>query len=71
MTGVDGQDASAALARHLIAEAVAAEDPARPLADGAIAEKLAEQGIQLARRTVAKYRELEKIPTKSLRRKVA
>lgn len=71
VTGVDGQDASAALARHLIAEAVAAEDPARPLSDGAIAEKLAEQGIQLARRTVAKYRELEKIPTKSLRRKVA
>ena len=36
---------------------VAAEDPAHPLSDQALAEALAKQGIPMARRTVAKYRE--------------
>jgi len=36
---------------------VEAEDPARPLSDQRLAEALAEQGVSVARRTVAKYRE--------------
>lgn len=70
LTGDDGQNASAAAARRLIVEAVAAEDPAKPLSDAAIADILAGKGIHLARRTVAKYREIEKIPPKSLRRRI-
>ena len=70
LTGEDGEAASAAAARRLIVEAIAQENPAKPLSDAAIAEILAEQGIHLARRTVAKYRELEQIPPKSLRKRL-
>ena len=38
---------------------MAAEDKKKPLSDQAIADKLLEQGIKVARRTVAKYREEE------------
>lgn len=69
LAGEDGEAASAAAARRLIVEAVAAEDPAKPLSDAAIVEILAGKGVHLARRTVAKYREIEKIPPKSLRKK--
>lgn len=63
-----GEQVSAAAVRGRIRALVAAEDPARPLSDGAIAEALAREGVQIARRTVAKYRELEHIAPKSLRR---
>lgn len=67
----DGQTASAAAARQLIVEAVSKENPAKPLSDAAIAEILASHGIHLARRTVAKYREIEQIPPKSLRKRTS
>jgi RNA polymerase sigma-54 factor len=54
--------------RALIRQLVAAEDPAKPLSDSALAQMLEEQGIQVARRTVAKYREALKIAPASLRR---
>ncbi len=60
---------SAAATRKLIREAVASEDPAKPLSDTKICELLAAQGVHLARRTVAKYREIEGIAPKALRRK--
>ena len=44
------------------------EDKAKPLNDDEIVEKLDEQGIELARRTVAKYRKLLAIPTARQRR---
>lgn len=47
---------------------VAAEDPTAPLSDQAIQKKLAEEGIEIARRTVAKYRMILKIPQSHLRR---
>jgi RNA polymerase sigma-54 factor len=47
---------------------VAAEDPKAPLSDGQLAQMLSEQGIQVARRTVAKYREALKIAPANLRR---
>ena len=54
--------------RALIKQFVAAENPAKPLSDSQIADMLKEQGIECARRTVAKYREALKIPTTNLRK---
>ena len=45
-----------------------AEDPAKPLSDSQIAAMLEEQGIHVARRTVAKYREALKIAPTQLRK---
>lgn len=64
-----GDSVSAAAIRLRIRDLVATEDPARPLSDAAIAEALAAGGVQVARRTVAKYRELEHIAPRSLRKK--
>lgn len=50
---------------------VAAENPARPLSDAAIAERLLPEGAALARRTVAKYRGLAGIAPRATRRKKA
>lgn len=47
---------------------IAAEDPRKPLSDSQLADLLKEQGIECARRTVAKYREALRIPTASLRK---
>lgn len=57
-----GGTASSTAIRALIQELIAAENPARPLADGQIADLLGEQGFVVARRTVAKYREALLIP---------
>jgi RNA polymerase sigma-54 factor len=54
--------------RALIRQLVAAEDPKKTLSDGQIAEILAKQGIVVARRTVAKYRESLHIPTANMRK---
>jgi RNA polymerase sigma-54 factor len=54
--------------RALIKQLVAAEDTQKPLSDGQIAEILAQQGIVVARRTVAKYRESLHIPTVNMRK---
>ena len=56
-----GGNASSTAVRALIRQIVAAEDPAKPLSDSQISQMLDEQGIQVARRTVAKYREALKI----------
>ncbi len=52
-----------------IAQKVGAEDPANPLSDQAIQEALQKEGIRVARRTVAKYRMMLKIPPSHLRRR--
>jgi RNA polymerase sigma-54 factor len=54
--------------RALIRQLVAAENPAKPLSDSQLSQMLDEQGIQVARRTVAKYREALKIAPASLRK---
>ena len=56
-----GGNASSTAVRALIKQMVAAEDPGKPLSDSTLSEMLEEQGIQVARRTVAKYREALKI----------
>jgi len=63
-----GGNASSTAVRALIKQFVAAESPAKPLSDSQLAEMLKEQGIECARRTVAKYREALKIPTTNLRK---
>ena len=63
-----GGNASSTAVRALIKQFVDAESPAKPLSDSQLADMLAEQGIQVARRTVAKYREALKIAPANLRK---
>jgi RNA polymerase sigma-54 factor len=63
-----GGEASSTAVRALIKQFVAAEDIKKPLSDSALAAMLDEQGIQCARRTVAKYREAMKIAPANLRK---
>ncbi|MBT3256338.1 MAG: hypothetical protein HN366_07775 [Deltaproteobacteria bacterium] len=48
---------------------ISAEDPQKPWSDGKISERLKTEEIDIARRTVAKYREMMSIPSSSKRRK--
>jgi len=68
VTTETGGDASSTAVRALIKQLIAAENAQRPLSDSRISELLKEQGIECARRTVAKYRETLKIPVASLRK---
>ncbi|HVE50451.1 MAG TPA: RNA polymerase factor sigma-54 [Casimicrobiaceae bacterium] len=63
-----GGAASATAIRALIKQLIAAEDARTPLTDSRIADVLGEQGILVARRTIAKYREALQIPPVNLRR---
>ncbi len=63
-----GGNASSTAVRALIQQFVAAEDAKKPLSDNQISTMLEEQGIQVARRTVAKYREALKIAPAGLRK---
>jgi RNA polymerase sigma-54 factor len=63
-----GGAASSTAIRALIKQLVDAEDGKKPLTDARIAEILGEQGIVVARRTVAKYRESLHIPSVTLRK---
>jgi len=65
-----GGNASSTAVRALIQQLVGAEDVNKPLSDSQLSEMLEEQGIQVARRTVAKYREALKIAPASLRRRM-
>lgn len=65
-----GGEASSTAIRELISQLVAAEDARAPLPDGRIAQMLAEQGMVVARRTVAKYREQLRIAPANLRRRM-
>ena len=63
-----GGNASSTAVRALIKQLVTAEDAAKPLSDSQLSDMLGEQGITVARRTVAKYREALKIAPANLRR---
>ena len=63
-----GGACSSTAIRALIKQMVAAESGKKPLSDGQLASVLGQQGIVVARRTIAKYRESLQIPTASLRR---
>ena len=66
----DGGDASATAIRALIRKLIAAEESAKPLSDNKIATLLSDQGINVARRTVAKYREAMSIPPSNERKRL-
>ena len=63
-----GGACSATAIRALIKQLVSAEPPQKPLSDSQLSEILSQQGIVVARRTVAKYREALQIPPVSLRK---
>ncbi|MTC78536.1 RNA polymerase factor sigma-54 [Providencia sp. wls1916] len=65
-----GGEASSTAIRALVKKLVAAENPAKPLSDSKLTSMLAEQGIQVARRTVAKYRESLSIPPSNQRKQL-
>lgn len=65
-----GGACSATAIRALIKQLVSAENPQKPLSDSQLAEILSQQGINVARRTVAKYREALQIPTINLRKSI-
>jgi RNA polymerase sigma-54 factor len=63
-----GGNASSTAVRALLKQFVSAEDPLKPLSDSQLSAMLEEQGIQVARRTIAKYRDALKIPPANLRK---
>jgi len=71
VSGTDGGDVSSVAIRARIRRLIADEDAARPLSDAQLAELLASEGIKVARRTVAKYRESLGLASSSERRQAA
>ena len=65
---IDGSDVSSLSIKNKIARIIADEDTRRPQSDARIMQRLRAEGIQIARRTVAKYREELKIPSSSQRK---
>ena len=65
----EGGTCSATAIRAFIRKHIQAEKPEKPLSDNKIVQLLGEQGIQVARRTVAKYREAMSIPSSSERKR--
>ena len=64
----NGGECSSTAIRALIKKLISAELPSKPLSDSKMAEILAEQGINVARRTIAKYRESLSIPPSNQRK---
>jgi RNA polymerase sigma-54 factor len=63
-----GASVSSLTVKEHIRKIIGAEDAARPLSDSAIVKILQREGLKIARRTVAKYREELKIPSSSIRK---
>ena len=66
-----GGEASSTAIRAVIKKLIAAENFAKPLSDNKIAALLTQRGVQVARRTVAKYREAMSIPPSNERKRIA
>jgi len=66
-----GGEASSTAIRAFIKKLITAETPLKPLSDSKISSVLSEQGINVARRTVAKYREAMAIPPSNERKRLA
>ena len=65
-----GGECSSTAIRAIIKKLVAAENPRKPLSDSKITQLLEEQGIQVARRTIAKYRDSLMIPPSNERKRL-
>ncbi len=70
LRGTDGCDVSSESVKQKILTMIEAENPRKPISDQFISVQLKEQGIDIARRTVAKYRESMNILPSSKRRRV-
>lgn len=68
LASADGAEQSSTSVRAKIRKLIGSENPAKPLSDSKIAKLLADDGISVARRTVAKYREAMKIASSSERK---
>ena len=68
LSSANGEDQSSTSVRAKIRKLIGAENPTKPLSDSKLANLLAEEGIKVARRTVAKYRESMNIASSSERR---
>ncbi len=66
----EGGEASSTATKALISKLISTEDAQKPLSDSKLASLLKEQGIVVARRTVAKYREMQGIKSSSARRRI-
>ncbi|HNB88888.1 MAG TPA: RNA polymerase factor sigma-54, partial [Plasticicumulans sp.] len=66
----DGGEASSIAIQAMIRKLIAAENTQKPHSDSRLAELLAAEGIQVARRTVAKYREAMSIPSSTDRKRI-
>lgn len=69
LSGSDGSEQSSTAIRAKIKRLIGHENPEKPLSDAKIAAILGEEGIKVARRTVAKYRESMRIATSSERKR--
>jgi RNA polymerase sigma-54 factor len=68
ISSAQGDDVSSLTVKERIKKVVGDVDPARPLSDSAIVQILSDDGLRIARRTVAKYREELRIPSSNERR---
>jgi RNA polymerase sigma-54 factor len=66
----DKNEMSSTHVKDVIKKIILSENPERPLSDSAIQKFLSNKGIDIARRTVAKYRENQKILPSQMRKKV-
>jgi len=71
LDGADGQPVAAAAARDRIAALIASEPPEAPLSDARLCALLRAEGVDMARRTVAKYRQALRLPPAARRRRPA
>jgi RNA polymerase sigma-54 factor len=69
LAGANGETHSAEAVRHRVQTLIGAEKPATILSDDAVAQILQKEGIDIARRTVAKYREALRIPGSAQRKR--
>jgi RNA polymerase sigma-54 factor len=70
MTNQEGEEVSTTQIKKVLGEIIAAENKRKPLADGKLQKALAEAGYEIARRTVAKYREQLGLPVARLRKEL-
>jgi RNA polymerase sigma-54 factor len=71
VAGSDGESVSSTAIRARIRKLISEENPEKPLSDSALTRMLISEGIEVARRTVAKYRESMGFPSSNERRRVA
>ena len=67
--GADADTTSAASVRYRIKKLIEQENPNAPISDDAIVDTLLKDGVKVARRTVAKYRKIENIPSSFARKR--